>query len=118
MFNPCSGYDLLIRIGVLGFLIGRLVRNAHAAILHGMSGEVCVLVNVELLGALEQPGEVIPEQRCVTDLVRADVGHLVNRDEGDDILTDELLAFVALAEAHVDLLALVDTVARVAGIGR
>ena len=82
-----------------------------------MGGEICVLIDLNLFGAFEEPAEVIPEERCVADIHRADVGHLMECDESDNVFVDELLLFIALAQTHEDLFALVHGIRRVIRIG-
>ena len=82
-----------------------------------MGGEIRKLVYLDLFGAFEEPAEVVPEERCMADVYGADVCHLVESDDGDDVFVDELLLFVALAQAHEDLFALVHGIRRVIRIG-
>ena len=82
-----------------------------------MRGEIGELIDLEFLCALQEPAEVVPEERRVSDIHGADVSHLVERHEGDDVLIHELLLFVALPQAHEDLFAFVHGLRCVAGIG-
>lgn len=107
----------LLRIGVLGLVVCRLVRYVNSAVFHGMRTEVRELIDLDFLRTLEEPAKIVPEERGVADFVSSNMAHLMEGHEGYDILVYEFLALIALTETHIDLLALVNGVARVAGVG-
>lgn len=88
-----------------------------ATVLYGMGCEIGVAIDLDLLGALQKPAEVIPEQRRVTDVYRADVCEFMDGDEGDNVLVHQFLLGIALAETHEDLFALVDGIGGIGGVG-
>lgn len=89
----------------------------NAAVFNGVRGKISIMINLGLFCPFQQPAKVIPENRCMADFAGANVRHLMDRHEGDNILIDELLLGIALPQTHVDFFALVDTVGCITGIG-
>ena len=83
-----------------------------------MTLEILVVIDLNRLRLLEKPAEVVPEIGSVSYRRCNHVSHLVECDEDHDILFHQgFVAVLALSEAEIDLLALVDAVAGVLGIG-
>ena len=110
----CLGFS----IRILGLVIGRLIGDFDAAVFDGVCREIGEFVDLNGLCFFQEPAEVVPKERGVPDVDGPDVGEFMDGHEGDDVLIHEFLFFVALAEAHVDLFALVHGVRGVGGIGR
>ena len=72
-----------------------------------MSGKIGELINLHGLCLFQKPAKVIPKRRCVSNLRSADMGQLMNRYEGDNILVYEFFLLIPLSETHVYLLALI-----------
>ena len=83
-----------------------------------MGLEVTVLVHTDFFCLLKKPGEIIPEICIMADGLGNHMPHFMNGDEGDNLFIDDgLVVALALSEAEMYRLALIDTVAGVLGIG-
>jgi hypothetical protein len=82
-----------------------------------MGGKIRIFVDLDGFGLLEKPRKVIPEVGCVSYGGRSAMGHLVQSNEGDDVLANELFLYVTLSQAHVNLVTLVDSVTRILCVG-